>query len=242
MDLRSIVLGVTSPACGIKDEFTCFSGTGSQYYVSAERANAHYEEFCKEVEEKHPSNTINWNYPKKYDEGTPDEHEFVVTTGNDVSAFDKDQCVESMKKLINSCDTSDNPMNWKGGGRYIRESGDYTYELNPRRNNRPWPWPRVAYGACQGWYKVFFSHYEVEGAGFSTYDHGQKTMLPNMDSCYGLGTTMWKFDYHDNPSEHKGFEWKATFNTPIWVRARCWQNNKVVQAAGGWTDGCAGND
>jgi hypothetical protein len=242
MDLRSIVLGVNSPACAIKDEFTCFSGTGSKYYVSAERANLNYESFCTEVEGKHPSNTINWSYSKKYDEGTPEEHEFVVTLGNDVSAFDKDQCVKSMEKLINSCDTSDNPMNWKGGGRYIRDNGDYQYELSPRRNNRPWPWPRSAYGRCEGWYKGVYSHYEVEGAGFSTWDYGQKTMLPNMNGCYGLGTTSWTFEYHDNPGDHNGYEWKATFNTPIFVRARCWKNNKVVQAAGGWTDGCAGND
>lgn len=241
MDLRSLALGVGSPSCAIKDEFTCFSGTGSKYYVSADRANKNHEAFCTEVDEKHPSNTINWSYSKKYDEGTPEEHEYVVTLSNGASAFDKAECVDSMDKLINSCDTN-NPMNWKGGGRYIRDGGDVKYELSPRRNNRPWPWPTKAYGRCEGWYKVFFGQYEVEGAGFSTWDYGQKTMLPNMNSCYGLGTTKWKFEYHDNPADHNGYEWKATFNTPIWVRARCWKNNKVVMAAGGFTDGCKGND
>jgi hypothetical protein len=142
MDLRSIVLGVDSPACTVTDEFTCFSKTGSKFYVSGNRTNENYEEFCKEVEEKHSKDSINWSYSKSYDLGTPEEHDYVVSLGNGVSAFDKDQCIESMKKLINSCDTSDNPMNWKGGGRYIRGSGDYKYELNPRRSNRPWPWPK----------------------------------------------------------------------------------------------------
>ncbi|KAF2007439.1 SGNH hydrolase [Amniculicola lignicola CBS 123094] len=242
MDLRSIILGVNSPSCAIKDEFTCFSGTGSKFYVSGNRTNELYEDFCKEVEDKRPKNTINWNYPKSYDEGTPEEFDFVVTTGNDVASFDKDQCVESFKKLINSCDTKDNPMNWKGGGRYIRNEGDYKYELNPRRNNRVWPWPKNPYGRCEGWYKVFFGQYTIEGTGFASFDYGQKSMRPNMDSCYGLGTTAWKFNYHDNPGDHNGYEWKATFNTPIWVRARCFKNNKVVKAAGGWTDGCKGND
>lgn len=240
MHLRSIVLGVNSPACTVKDEFARFSGTGSKFYVSGNRTNENYESFRNEVAEKHPSNTIHWSYSKSYDQGTPKEHDYVVTLSNDVSALDNDQCVESMKKLINSCDTEDNPMNWKGGGRYIRDDGDYKYELNPRRSNRSWP--HVPYGRCEGWYKVFFGQYEVEGTGFATWDHGQKTMLPNMNGCYGLGTTASKFEYHDNPADHNGYEWKASFKTPIWVRARCWNNNKVVQASGGWTDGCNGND
>jgi hypothetical protein len=69
--------------------------------VSADRANNPYDDFCKEVEEKHPSNTINRSFVKKYNEGTPEEHEFVVTLGNGVSSFDKDECVKSMEKLIN---------------------------------------------------------------------------------------------------------------------------------------------
>ncbi|KAF1352947.1 hypothetical protein EJ07DRAFT_183145 [Lizonia empirigonia] len=242
MDLRSVVLGIKSPTCTVKDEFTYFSGTGSKYYVSRSCTNENYEDFCNEVAEKHLSNTINWSYSKSYDKGTPEEHDYVVTLGNGVLAFDKDQCIKLMKKLINSCDTSDNPMNWKGGGRYIRNDGDYKYELHPRCSNRPWPWPREPYGCCEGWWKVFFGQYTVEGAGFSTWDYGQKTMLPNMNSCYGLGTTAWKFDYQDNPADNNGYEWKATFKTPIWVRARCWNNNKVVKAAGGWTNGCKGND
>ncbi|KAJ4286333.1 hypothetical protein N0V90_013367 [Kalmusia sp. IMI 367209] len=227
MDLRSIKLGVDSPSCAIKDEFACFSGTGSKYYVSGNRTNENYKEFCQEVADKHPSNTINWSYSTPYDKGTPEEHDYVVTLGNGISSFDKDQCEESMKKIINSCDTSDNPMNWKGGGRYIRNEGDYKYELNPRRSNRPWPPPKNPYGRCEGWYKFFYSHYEVEGAGFSTLDYAQKSMRPNMDSCYGLGTTAWKFDYHDNPGDHNGYEWKASFNTPIWgTKAKGFTNVK----------------
>ncbi|KAL1797185.1 hypothetical protein ACET3X_003791 [Alternaria dauci] len=234
MDLRSIVLGVDSPAC----EAT----TSSKFYVSGNRTKEDYEGFCREVAEKHPSNKINWSYFKTYDEDTPEEHEYVVTLGNDASAFDQGQCVDSMKKLINSCDTSDNPMNWKSGGRYVRDNGDHKYELHPRRNNRPWPPPRNPYGRCEGWYKLPHGRYKVEGAGFATWDHGNRTLRPNMDGCYGLGTTFWKFEYFDNPADHDGHEWYATFSTPIWVRARCWANNKIVKAAGGWTNGCKGND
>jgi hypothetical protein len=38
------------------------------------------------------------------------------------------------------------------------------------------------------------------------------------------------------------YEWKATFDDLIWVRARCFSNNKVVREAGGYTNGCGGND
>lgn len=149
------------------------------------------------VAEQHPSNMTNWSHSKSYDKGTPEEHDYVVTLGNDVSAFDKDQCIESMKMFINSCDTSDNPINWKGGGRYIRDNRDYKYELSPRRNNHPWVWPRAPQGRCEGWWKVFFGQYTVE-------DAGQKTMVTNMSGCYGLSTIVWKFNYHDRPADDNG--------------------------------------
>ncbi|KAH6684920.1 SGNH hydrolase-type esterase domain-containing protein [Plectosphaerella plurivora] len=242
MDLRSIVLGVEQNQCPISDEFLCYSKVDSRHYVSADRADLSYEKFCKEVTKEHDRDTINWDYSAKYDEGTPEEHEYLVQMQNGASEFDEDECIESMKKLIHSCDTSDNPMNWKQGGRYTRASGDVVYELNPRRNNRPWPPPKKAYGRCEGWYKLILSAYTIEGAGFATWDHGQKTMLPKMGDCYGLGTTRWRFEYYDRPQDHNGYEWKATFNTPVFVRARCFKNNKVVEGAGGWTDGCGGND
>ncbi|ROT34544.1 hypothetical protein SODALDRAFT_382466 [Sodiomyces alkalinus F11] len=190
MDIRSPVLN---------DEFTCHSKGNSRNYVSADRANESYTKFCEEVEESHPSNTVNWG-------GTPEEHEYSITLTNCRGSLDRDECEDLFDKLIHSCDSSDNPMNWKQGGKYIRQDGDYTYELNPRRSGRPWPLQGLA----------------------------QKTLLPNMNHCYDLGTTNWNFNYHDNPLEHGGYEWKATFRTP--------KNNKIVEAAGGWTDGCGGND
>lgn len=56
-----------------------------------------------------------------------------------------------------------------------------------------------------------------------------------------MGITAWNWEYFDAPDEN-GYEWKTTFNTPVWVRSRCFKNNKVVLAAGGFTDGCGGND
>ena len=38
-----------------------------------------------------------------------------------------------------------------------------------------------------------------------------------------------------NPAEHDGWEWWSTFNTMIGVSGRCFDNLKVVGAAGGYT-------
>lgn len=246
MDLRSLVLGVDSPACEIEDEFTCFSETGSKYYVNGNRTNMYYKDFCQEVEDNHDKNAINWRYSKTYDEGTPDVNELVVQMMNDASQFNKDQCIDSFNRIINSCDKSenDNPKNWKGGGRFVRENGDVKYEMHPRRDNRVWPPSKEPYGTCHGQYWGVLSAYTIRGTGFATWDKGAK-IRKEMDNCYGLGTTAFKFNYIDNPQAPKdeddqGYEWKLTFNTPIWTNARCFDNNKIVKKDYGWTNGCSG--
>ena len=79
------------------------------------------------------------------------------------------------------------------------------------------------------------------GAGFSSWEWGQKTLLSSARNCVGGGITNWKFEYFDQPDED-GNEWSATFRTPIWVRNRCFKNNKVAFASGGFTNGCKGSD
>ncbi len=60
-----------------------------------------------------------------------------------------------------------------------------------------------------------------------------------MGDCIGSTPTSWKFWYYDEPDKD-GNEWAASFNTPIWVNARCFDNNKVQFKAGGFTNGCSG--
>ncbi|KAL5589167.1 hypothetical protein FOBRF1_015695 [Fusarium oxysporum] len=170
-----------------------------------------------------------------YDEDTPDEHEFRISLSDDVADYDVNQCIDSF-----NCDTN-RRLNWKTGGKYVRDDGAYTYEVSPTRYNRPWPPPEYAQGTFKGWYHFSHSSYTIEGGGFSTWDFSQKTMRPSMNGCYGLGTTAWNFEYYDEPTE-EGYEWKLTFNTPVFVRSRCFKNNKIVKGASGWTDGCGGND
>ncbi|RGP70090.1 sgnh hydrolase [Fusarium sporotrichioides] len=237
MDLRSLVLGIDAPSCEVKDQFLCWSDEDWKIYASADRLELHYEDFCKNIEQ--PDHEKGWSYYKVYDEGTPDEHEFRISLSKDVADYNEKQCLDSFEKLIHSCDTK-RRLNWKSGGKYVRDDGAYTYEVSPTRYNRPWPPLEYVQGRCEGWYKGSHTAYTIEGGGFSTWDFGQETMRPSIDGCCGLGTTNWKFEYYDKPTE-EGYEWKATFNTAIWTRLRCFKNNKVAKAAGGWTEGCSGN-
>ncbi|KAL8911338.1 MAG: hypothetical protein Q9171_003465 [Xanthocarpia ochracea] len=233
IDTRAKVLGIDNPSCAIADEFKCWQTDGRRGYANAERMNENYKDFCNKVTA--PADTVGWTSDiPPYHEGTPDEHSFIVELTNAASLFDKDECLESFDRIINGCDGSDpeNLMNWKFGGRYVR--GEYTYEVNVKRDNRPWPPIKEPHGDCKGWYKL-------HGAGWSTWDDGEDTLRPSIKGCLGLGITAWKFEYYDAPDEN-GNEWGLSVNLPIWVRSRCFKNDKVQEASGGWTDGCAGND
>ncbi|EMT65584.1 hypothetical protein FOC4_g10007687 [Fusarium odoratissimum] len=183
MDLRSLVLGIDAPSCEVKNEFKCWSDDNWKIFSSADRLDEHYEDFCKNIEQ--PGHEKGWDY---YKEGTPDEHEFRISLSDDVADYDVNQCIDSSKKLIHSCDTN-RRLNWKTGGKCIRDDGAYTYEVSPTRYNRPWPPPEYAQGTFKGWYHFSHSSYTIKGGGFSTWDFGQKTMRPSMNGCYGLGTT-----------------------------------------------------
>lgn len=258
IDLRAKVLGQDSETCAVTDEFKCWQKEGRKGYATADKMNENIEAFCgKDINV--PDHEVGWKREHTYFEGTPDEHTFVLQLSEDVGDFNKDNCVDSFKRIVNGCDGNDpkNPLNWKFGGRWRRD--DYTYEINVKRDNRPWPLKKT-HGKCNGDHKWSHSAYSIQGmflsamwylpssllictvgAGFSSWDYGQKTIIPAMKGCLGLGITAWKFKYFDKPDEN-GNEWSVKFHTPIWVNARCFENNKVVMGAGGFTDGCGGTD
>lgn len=102
-----------------------------------------------------------------------------------VTDFNKDECLDSMSRIINGCDGNDdnNPLDWKFGGKWQR--GEYTYEVAPIRDKRPWPPIKATSGTCGGWYKVFFGAYDVEVAWWATWDNGQDTLLKSLRGCMG---------------------------------------------------------
>lgn len=245
IDLRAEVLDVEAPTCQKINEFTCWQTGGSHKYTSEPFLSQHKDEFCDGVTEG--DDKVNgWTYTRWFGEGTPDETEFRVLLGTDGTGstdWSVAECKDSMRRITHGCDGNDkeNPMNWKFGGEWKR--GRFTYQINPKRDNRPWPVPKEAWGSCEGWYHGWWSSYVIKGKGWATNDWGQKEdgLLDKAKGCIGGGLTMWRFKYFDKADEN-GNEWQADFNTPIWVRGRCFGNNKAVREAGGFTNGCGGND
>ncbi|KAK3292954.1 SGNH hydrolase-type esterase domain-containing protein [Chaetomium fimeti] len=235
MDLRAGVLGAAPEVCEVGEEFSCWRGGGRAAFVTADRADANLKDFCAGVEGPGGGYT-HWRRSKVYHEGTPDEMEFILD-GGEVDVVNREECVEAFTKVVHGCDAgdSDNPMNWKFGGRW--KKGEYTYDLSPRRNRNLMTAPN---GQCKGKYKFLFSDFEMYGAGFSSWDWGQETLLPQSKGCLGLGVSKWHWEYFDQPDAN-GMEWKVTFRTPVFVSNRCYRNNKVVSSVGGDTHGCGGD-
>lgn len=124
--VRAQILGVDDGLCAqTRDDFTCWQKEGRKAFVDFARVDENYKDFCNDV--KPTDNTINWKWEKKYHEGTPDEHTIVLQLQDGASSFDKDQCLETFDRIINSCDGNDdkNPLNFKYGGRWARGNYDY---------------------------------------------------------------------------------------------------------------------
>lgn len=233
---RAKKLNVPSPACTMETEFTCYQGQGSKQYASAYSLYLHTADFCKSATEHAKDESSGWSFSKTYNKKTLDEATFSVSLDAESSDLDEKSCNAAVNRILDGCDGNDpeNPMNWKFGGKY--DTGGYTYSIAPQRKNRPFPVLKKPIGKCQGWYRWLYTRYNIRGAGWATWDSGQKTLRPNSTDCFGLGLTGWYFEYFDEPDEN-GFMWLAKFNSPIWTEARCYANNKVQSGAGGPSDG-----
>ncbi|KAJ4230942.1 hypothetical protein NW759_002925 [Fusarium solani] len=238
MEARARVLGVDGGECPLVDEFKCWSDDGDKGYATMERVAQTYKDFCEELEPN--TSRAGWTEERKFDEGTPDEHKYTISLTGDAKKYSKDECLSSFKRIIHGCDKEDddNPLSWKRGGSWQR--GKYEYRLDVKRKNRPRNL-KEPFGTCRGNNHFWYADYTIYGAGFSSWDHGKKTLLPSIKDCLGEGVTSFEFEYFDGPNQF-GHEWLATFNTPGLVNSRCFKNNKVVFAAHGFTDGCEGDD
>lgn len=235
---HSEAIGGSYSVCKLRDTFQCFSHSrdlGARY-MSPSVVDATYQKYCEEVVE-HAS--PNWIDQRVFNEGTHEAHMYTIQLSNGAAKFDKQQCLDSFNHIIYSCDPAQYPnaYGYKHGGKYTR--GSYTYQLESvSPHPRTWPLDKPR-GKCEGWYKVAFSRYTMRGAGWGA-DKGEK-LKASIKSCIGLGLTDYHFQWLDKPDKD-GMEWKATFNTPVFTRRRCFNNNKVQKKAGGITDGCQGND
>lgn len=175
--------------CPIVDTQTCYSSLGnSRAYASAEALNNNVKDFCQYVADNAPPSTSGWSRAKVYYSGTPGEYTMLVTLSKNAFTFDKHHCTNAISSIINGCDVpigGSNPMNWKQGGK--RVEGEYTYQVDIYRQNRPWPPSTKPRQSCEGWYKAILQHYDVYGAGWANYDHGQKSLMPSINPCCGSG-------------------------------------------------------
>ncbi|KZL63197.1 hypothetical protein CI238_12827, partial [Colletotrichum incanum] len=235
--LRAEKLGKEANSCKVVDEFKCWQKDGSKGYAHPAVLDANYKDFCNTLDA--PEHDVGWSIEKTYNEGTPDQSKFKIELTQNASEFDKDKCLEAFNKIIHSCDGSDsnNPMNWKFGGKWA--TGEYTYRVDIHRDNRPWPPPKEPVGDCRSEYKVLFNSIFIHGGGWATADFGQDTLKKQAGACIGSTPTHWKFWYYDKPDKD-GNEWAASFNTPVFTRARCFNNDKVPNNSGGHVSGCGG--
>ncbi|KAH7040900.1 SGNH hydrolase-type esterase domain-containing protein [Microdochium trichocladiopsis] len=234
---RAEVLG-QGETCNIrKDEFKCWSADGSRGYVHPKVMDGNFRDFCSTLDA--PKNEINWKRSKTYQTGTPDEATVSLELDNGVGSFDKELCLNSFNKIVNGCDekTADNPMIWKSGGKWVR--GDYTYRIDVKRSNRKWPYYKEPIGDCRSEYKFVLNSIFIHGGGWATADFGQDTLKKRAGACIGSTPTSWKFWYYDQPDKD-GYEWAASFNTPVFTRSRCFDNDKVPNESGGHVGGCGG--
>ncbi|KAF7593686.1 hypothetical protein BBP40_011096 [Aspergillus hancockii] len=236
---RAQILGTDNPLCRKSDSFKCWSSDGRNKYVMADLLEKNYKTYCNEV--KTPPDRHNWQDERVFHLGTPEAHRFSVSLSKGASKFNKEECLDSFRRIIHGCDVDkeENPLNWKFGGQYTR--GSYRYELEPMMH-RFMPPVRRRTGYCEGHYDGSWSSYRIRGIGWATWDHGQETLLPAIKDCLGLGVTRWRFKYVHILEVDQTIEWEATFNTPVFVMRRCFRNNRVQKNAGGWTERCEGCD
>ncbi|KAK1758817.1 SGNH hydrolase-type esterase domain-containing protein [Echria macrotheca] len=230
---RADILGVDDGSCAAtRDDFRCHQKDGKKAFVSWDRLNENYKDFCDSV--KQPDNEVNWKFEKTYHAESFDEHTFKIQLRDGASKFDKQQCLDSMDRIINSCDGNDpnNPLNFKFGGKWVR--GSYDYQINPRYDRKMFT---KKDGVCEGWWKVFFTSYRFYGRGWAGHDWGQKTLLSSARSC-GAAVTGWSFHYCLPGGKHNDcgeYEWVSEFNTPVYFAIGCFRNNWVAHKAGGET-------
>ncbi|KAK4465901.1 SGNH hydrolase-type esterase domain-containing protein [Cladorrhinum samala] len=155
------------------------------------------------------------------------------------STFDKNQCKDSMKRIMDGCDGNDskNPLNLKFGGRWVR--GNVNYQINPRKERKMFT---KRDGTCEGWSRVSrWTTYRFYGRGWASGDWGQNSLLKAANDC-SRSVTKWKFEYckENGRTDYGDYEWWAELEASIYFGAACFQSNAVARNAGG--DAYTGRD
>jgi Alpha-galactosyl-binding fungal lectin len=76
---------VAAASCDTGDEFKCWQKEGRKGYASVARLNENNKKFCDQV--RTPDNKVGWKSEVSYDEGTPEEHSFLLQLSTNAGAF-----------------------------------------------------------------------------------------------------------------------------------------------------------
>jgi len=210
---------------------TCFSKTTltTAAYITPDTANAAYPGWCKGI-----SAGDTYDLKNEYNKGTPDNFNLQISGSMPSDKWTTDLCTKSFKAILDGCNGGDdNPMNWKLGGTY--KTDGLTFTIQPLFTSRPWPLIKSPSMSCASRKTFFYDGYEISGTGWASSDYGKSKLFPAIAKCVGSKPTEWKFEYllSDGGFSQSGYEWKATFQTPIWTNARCFDNCKVPGWGGG---------
>ncbi|OBT61103.1 hypothetical protein VE03_09873 [Pseudogymnoascus sp. 23342-1-I1] len=209
-------------------------------YLTPKLAYDTYPDFCKGIS---PGDT--WNINSTFFPDTP-EHFALLINGNMASSkWSSDLCSQAFKSILDNCDGNDpsNPMNYKFGGTYTTQGLEF--RIQPIFDNRAVPLPTAPSWSCTSSYHGVYDNFGILGVGWASSDFGKNAFFGAIASCIGSKPSDWTFKYFlydGTPDQHFGFEWLASFHTPIWVNARCFDNCKVGSNGGGpaWGDSCPG--
>ncbi|KAK4209499.1 hypothetical protein QBC37DRAFT_294500, partial [Rhypophila decipiens] len=122
-----------------------------------------------------------------------------------------------------------NPMNYKWGGRWPR--GNEIYEIKPKTERKLHTRPD---GRCRAKDSGAWHAYKVEGRGWASDDKGSK-LWDNIRECAAEACASFRFGYYERDEHEDGWEWWATFTCPKGKVDRCWNNQEIPKATGGYT-------
>ncbi|PLN80401.1 SGNH hydrolase [Aspergillus taichungensis] len=242
---RSVRLDLPQPICHLVDNFQCNAPNerkdldASRRYVDKNILNDSYKKFCKEI---HPFG-IDWTAEETMDRGTPEEHTYLITTRNGVNSYDKEECLDSFDKIVNSCKTYDHL--WKYGG--YHEENNHRYQLSITNGG----YQRLPRGpiktTCEAKRHGAWTHYKLKGYGGVSGGRNSLNFFGAIKVCVTTGSLRkkiytqfvrdWDFYYsydegHKEDPVPEGYEWQVNFRAPAGHMKSCFGNNFVQHSVG----------
>lgn len=240
--LRAAQLAIPGPDCS-EDRPDCVGLPDSPVpYTSYQAVDTQLSGFCEEASKiiQRGVGDRPFSLVREYHRTSPDQVRISLffdpiigwpRTGD----FDVNECIDTFQSLNQRCvsghNPSSNPMRFLTGG--SQRISLWDYEITPLRSDRIWPIPTIPSVEVKG--DLYASNnavsYEIRGAGFATWDHGQSTLRRHFAYCERREPIQWDFTYL-YPQED-GYEWKAFIQSTAADHTDCMTTGEVIRNAGG---------